>query len=132
MQGLRTAARGIGQLKSGMEGVQRAGTSPTRLKRAGKLLAGYCGTGRGFMRQGVIKMSSTAYAEGDNRKIAKQVVIQIDSISRETTSCEQQAARDPKTSVQHLTAFLESYEAAVASWRAMVGLPPIPTRQGKP
>ena len=55
MEGLRTAARGIGQLKSGIETVQRAGTSPTQLKRAGKLLAGFCGTGRGFMHTGVAR-----------------------------------------------------------------------------
>ncbi|HEX4632788.1 MAG TPA: hypothetical protein VH163_03085 [Gemmatimonadales bacterium] len=130
MQGLRTAARGIGQIKSGIENVQRAGTSATQLKRAGKLLAGFCGTGRGFLRTGVAKMPSAAY-EGDNKKIARQVIIQIDSIARETNTCEVQAARDPKTSVEHLMPFLQSYEAAVGAWRAMVGLPPLPTRTTK-
>lgn len=132
MEGLRTAARGIGQLKSGIENVQRAGASPTQLRRAGKLLAGFCGTGRGFMRTGVARMSSTAYPTGDNRKIARQVVIQIDSVARETTTCEQIAGKDPKTSVQHLTPLLMSYEASIAAWRAMIGLPPIPTRNTKP
>jgi len=131
MQGLRTAARGIGQIKSGIENVQRAGTSAVQLKHAGKLLAGFCGTGRGFMRAGVAKMPSAAY-EGDNRKIARQVVIQIDSVARETNTCEAQAARDPKTSVEHLLPFLQSYEAAIAAWRNMVGLPPLPTRTAKP
>jgi len=89
MQGLRTAARGIGQIKSGIEGVQRArgSASTVQIKRAGKLLAGYCGTARGFMRTGVAKMSSTAYPVGDNRSIAKQVVTQIDSVIRESTTC---------------------------------------------
>ena len=132
MEGLRTAARGIGQLKSGIENVQRAETSPTQLKRAGKLLAGFCGTGRGFMHTGVARMSATAYPPGDNRKIAQQVVIQIDSVAKETTNCERTAAKDPKTSVQHLTPLLMSYEASIAAWRAMVGLPAIPTRNTKP
>ena len=132
MDGLRTAARGIGQIKSGIENVQRAGTNPSQLKRAGKLLAGFCGTGRGFMHTGVARMSSTAYPVGDNRKIAKQVVIQIDSVARETTTCEQTAARDPKTSVEHLTLLLQSYEVSIGAWRAMVGLPPLPTRNAKP
>ena len=131
MQGLRTAARGIGQIKSGIESVQRAGTSTKELRHAGKLLAGFCGTGRGFMRAGVAKMPSAAY-EGDNRKIARQVVIQIDSVARATNTCEAQAARDPKTSVEHLMPFLQSYEAAVAAWRSMIGLPPLTTRATKP
>ncbi len=128
MQGLRTAARGIGQIKSGIEGVQRArgSASTVQIKRAGKLLAGYCGTARGFMRTGVAKMSSTAYPVGDNRSIAKQVVTQIDSVIRESTTCEQQAARDPNGSVDRLALILQSYETAIAAWRAMAGLPPIP------
>lgn len=131
MQGLRTAARGIGQIKSGIDGVTRAGTSTTQLKRAGKLLAGFCGTSRGFMRTGVARMPASAY-EGDNRKIARQVVIQIDSVAKETNACEQLAARDPKTSVEHLMPLIQSYEAAIGAWRTMVGLPPIPTRNAKP
>lgn len=133
MQGLRTAARGIGQIKSGIERVQRApANSASQLQRAGKLLAGYCGTGRGFMRTGVTKMSANAYPEGDNRKIAKQVVVQIDSVIKESTTCEQQAARDPKTAVERLTTMLHGYETAIAAWRAMVGLPAIPTRATNP
>jgi hypothetical protein len=127
MQGLRTAARGIGQIKSGIEGVQRAQGTQTR--RAGKLLAGYCGTARGFMRTGVARMSATAYPAGDNRTIAKKVVTQIDSVIRESTTCEQQAAHDPKGSVDRLTTIIGSYEAAIAAWRAMMGFPLVaPTR----
>ena len=127
MQGLRTAARGIGQIKSGIERVQRAQGSadPAQLHSAGKLLAGYCGTARGFMRTGVTRMSATAYV-GDGRTIAKQVVTQIDSVIRESVNCEQLAARDPKTSVDRMVPTIRSYEAAIGAWRAMVGLPPIP------
>jgi hypothetical protein len=127
MQGLRTAARGIGQIKSGIENVQRA--QGVHATKAGKLLAGYCGTARGFMRTGVARMPSTAYPAGDSRTIAKQVVIQIDSVIRESTTCEQQAARDPNGSVDRLVAIMRGYETAIAAWRAMVGLPPLaPTR----
>jgi len=126
MQGLRTAARGIGQIKSGIERVQRAqGGDPARLRDAGRLLAGYCGTARGFMRNGIARMSNTAY-EGDHRPIAHQVVVQIDSVIRESVTCEQQASHDPGTSVDRLANVLKSYEAAIAAWRAMVGLPAIP------
>jgi len=127
MQGLRTAARGIGQIKSGIEGVQHS--QGVHAGKAGKLLAGYCGTARGFMRSGVARMSATAYPVGDSRTIAKQVVTQIDSVIRESTTCEQQAVRDPQGSIDRLTAIIRSYETAIAAWRAMVGLPPItPTR----
>src|SRR4029077_6773031 len=67
MQGLRTAARGIGQIKSGIEGVQHS--QGVHAGKAGKLLAGYCGTARGFMRSGVARMSATAYPIGDSRTI---------------------------------------------------------------
>jgi len=126
MQGLRTAARGIGQIKSGIERVQRAqGGDPARLHDAGRLLSGYCGTARGFMRNGIGRMSSTAYV-GDSRPIARQVVIQIDSVIRESVTCEEQATRDPGASVDRLVPVLRSYEAAIAAWRAMVGLPAAP------
>lgn len=132
MQGLRTAARGIGQIKSGIERVQRA-HSPTDLHSAGKLLAGWCGTGRGFMRSGIAKMPSSAYPAPDDRKIARQVVIQIDSVIKESTSCESAAMKDPKAAVDRLTAILVGYEGAIAAWRAMVGLPALPpTRPTKP
>lgn len=132
MQGLRTAARGIGQLKSGIERVQRAAGSKTQLQRAGKLLAGYCGTGRGFMRSGVAHMNSTAYPEGDNRKIARQVVIQIDSVIRQSLACEERGRLDPSGTVDLLVPVIRSYEAAVVAWRGMIGLPPIPTRTANP
>lgn len=125
MQGLRTAARGIGQIKSGIERVQRA-HSTLELHSAGKLLAGWCGTGRGFMRTGIAKMPATAYPEPDNRKIARQVVIQIDSVIRESTTCETGALKDPKAAVDRLTTILRGYEGAIAAWRAMVGLPALP------
>ena len=126
MQGLRTAARGIGQIKSGIERVQRArGGDPARLLDAGKLLAGYCGTARGFLRTGVARMPSTAYT-GDGKAIARQVVTQIDSVIRESVTCEQQAGRDPATSVDRLAPILRSYETAIAAWRAMMGLPATP------
>ena len=132
MQGLRTAARGIGQLKSGIERVQRAAGSATQLERAGKLLAGYCGTGRGFMRSGVVHMSSTAYPEGDNRKIARQVVIQIDSVIKQSIACEARGRHDPTGTVDLLVPVIRSYETAIAAWRGMIGVPPIPTRTANP
>jgi hypothetical protein len=78
------------------------------------------------MRSGVAKMSATAYPAGDNRSIAKQVVTQIDSVIRESATCEQQAARDPGGSVDRLTPILHSYETAIVAWRAMAGLPALP------
>ncbi|HTY07438.1 MAG TPA: hypothetical protein VMC86_13055 [Gemmatimonadales bacterium] len=124
MQGLRTASRGIGQIKTGIDLVQRAqgGGDPAHVHSAGKLLAGYCGTARGFMRSGVARMSATAYT-GDGRNIARQVVTQIDSVIKESITCEQQAAHDPKVSIDRLATVIRGYEAAIAAWRAMVGLP---------
>jgi len=67
-------------------------------------------------------MSAIAYT-GDGRNIARQVVTQIDSVIKESITCEQQAAHDPKVSIDRLATVIRGYEAAIAAWRAMVGLP---------
>src|SRR5262245_20162314 len=52
--GLRSVARGVAQLKSGVDQVARAEASKdtARLRRAGEMLGGLCGTAGSFMKQG--------------------------------------------------------------------------------
>src|SRR5207244_11252646 len=54
LSGLRTATRGIAQLKDGVNRVTRAQATGggTSQLRAGRSLAGLCGSARTFLRQG--------------------------------------------------------------------------------
>ena len=64
LAGLRTATRGIAQLKDGMSRVTRAGTRDSvAQRRAGRLLAGLCGSSRGFLKRGRPQMSPTVYED---------------------------------------------------------------------
>jgi len=57
-QGLRTATRGIAQLKDGMSRVTRAGSRDSAAqRRAGRFLAGLCGSSRGFLKRGRPQMN---------------------------------------------------------------------------
>src|SRR5437879_13035757 len=52
LAGLRTATRGIAQLKDAMSRMTRAGTRDSvQQRRAGRFLAGLCGSSRGFLKQ---------------------------------------------------------------------------------
>src|SRR6266704_5148922 len=64
LAGLRTATRGIAQLKDGMSRVTRAGTRDSvAQRRAGRLLAGLCGSSRGFLKRGRPQMTPTVYED---------------------------------------------------------------------
>src|SRR5438128_1446174 len=124
MSGLRTASRGIAQLKDGLERVVRTRSASDSLKQkaAGRRLGGLCGAARGFMASGRAQMLPTAY-DPPTRIAARQLAQQIDSLIAYAPTCERTATRRPAQVADRLTELLKKYEAAVASWRAAVGLP---------
>ena len=122
LQGLRTAGRGIAQLKDGVNRVSGSHRDSLRLKQAARRLAGLCGTAHGFMTSGRAKMKATAYVDSTGVK-AGHLTLQIDSLIRSTPACETNAARQPDSTVAGLLTRLRAYEAALREFRAAIGLP---------
>src|SRR5438874_11378758 len=63
LDGLRTATRGIAQLKDGVNRVTRAqsGRDAAAARRAGRFLAGLCGSSRAFLKRGRPQLNPTVY-----------------------------------------------------------------------
>src|SRR6266513_1113611 len=123
LAGLRTATRGIAQLKDGIRRVTRAGTRDSvQQRRAGRLLAGLCGSSRGFLRRGRPQLSPTVYEDSVQLK-AKRLVTQVDSLIKYTTTCEDSGAATPNSAVVGLGKRLKSYDAALRDFRIAIGLP---------
>ena len=123
LAGLRTATRGIAQLKDGMSRVTRSGTRDSvAQRRAGRLLAGLCGSSRGFLKRGRPQMSPTVYEDSVQLK-AKRLVTQVDSLIKYTTTCEDSAAVTPGPAVLGLGKRMKSYDAALRDFRLAIGLP---------
>ena len=102
LDGLKTATRGIAQLKDGLGRVTRAGGRDSAAqRRAGRFLAGLCGSSRGFLRRGRPQMSPTVYEDSVQLK-AKRLVTQVDSLIKYTTTCEQNAAAAPDVTAVEL------------------------------
>lgn len=127
LRGLRTVARGVAQLRSGVDGVARAETSKdtTRLRRAGRLLAGLCGTARTFMSQGRPGMQASAYQDSARVK-ARRLVLQVDSLIKALPTCETSAGGTPTRAAGTLLGRLRSYEAALQEFRTSVAAPTVP------
>lgn len=117
MEGLKTATRGIAQVRDGLNRVVRtqASDSLTRV-RAAKRLGGLCGSGRSFVVSGRPKMQAAAYADS-LRILAKQLTARLDSLSSAMGTCEKTAGRDPTTVATTLTTRLKSYDDAVLAFR---------------
>lgn len=124
LDGLRIVYRGIAQLKDGMARVTRAeGTRDTaQQRRAGRFLAGLCGSGRAFLRRGRPQLATTAY-EDTVRLKARRLVTQIDSLIAYTPTCEQSAGATPGPTSADLGKRLKTYDAALRDFRLAVGLP---------
>jgi hypothetical protein len=123
LAGLRTATRGIAQLKDGMSRVARAGTRDSvQQRRAGRFLAGLCGSSRGFLKRGRPQMSPTVYEDSVQLK-AKRLVTQVDSLIKYTTTCEDSAGATPNSAVVGLGKRMKSYDAALRDFRVAIGLP---------
>lgn len=124
LQGLRTASRGMAQLKDGVDRVlrSRAPTDTARLRQAGSRLAGLCGAARGFIASGRVQMQATAY-EDSMRLKARNLAVRIDSLIRYLPTCEASAARTPDRTAHELIERLRAYEASLRDFRAAIGLP---------
>lgn len=124
LRGLRTAGRGVAQLKDGVDRVLRtqSGSDTLRQIQAGKRLAGLCTAARGFMVSGRAGMKPTAY-EDSTRIHARLLAVRIDSLIGFTPSCERGAGKAPGPLANDLLARLRSYETALRAFRAAIGLP---------
>jgi len=123
LAGLRTATRGIAQLKDGMSRVARAGTRDSvAQRRAGRFLAGLCGSSRGFLKRGRPQMSPVVYEDSVQLR-ARRLVTQVDSLIKYTTTCEDSAGATPNSTVVGLGKRMKSYDAALRDFRVAIGLP---------
>ncbi len=117
MVGLKTATRGVAQIRDGVNRVVRTqqADSLTR-RRAARRLGGLCGTARSFIISGRPKMQATAYADS-MRVLAKQLTIRLDSLNAALPTCEKTAGRDPTTVAGSLTTRLKNYDDALLAFR---------------
>ncbi len=116
MDGLRTATRGVAQIRDGLNRVVRTqGADSLTRRRAARRLGGLCGSARSFILSGRPRMQATAY-EDSLRILAKQLTTRLDTLSRVLPVCEKTAARDP-TLVNTLTTRLKNYDDALLAFR---------------
>jgi hypothetical protein len=122
--GLRTATRGLAQLKDGLNRVTRAqgtGDAVAR-RRAGRLLAGLCGSARGFLARGRPQMKPAVY-EDTTRVKARQLTARLDSLITYVPTCEKGAAASTGPVATELEKRMKLYEVALNEFRGAIGLP---------
>ena len=124
MQGLRTAGRGVAQIKTGIDRLNRArGTKDSsQVKLAAKRLTAYCSAARGFIASGRGQMDPVAY-DLPTRKQARDLTVQLDSLSLSAKECQNAKGLAPQMLSTGLVARLRAYDAAVAEFRTAIGLP---------
>lgn len=117
LNGLKTATRGVAQIRDGVNRVVRTqqADSLTR-RRAARRLGGLCGTARSFIVSGRPKMQPAAYADSI-RVLAKQLTMRLDSLTSALPTCEKTAGRDPNSVATSLTARLKNYDDALLAFR---------------
>lgn len=117
MDGLRTATRGIAQLRDGLNRVTRTQQSDSLTRRrAARRLGGLCSSARTFIVSGRPKMQVAAYADS-MRILAKQLVTRLDSLNSALPNCEKTAGREPASVAADLTKRLQAYDDAVLAFR---------------
>lgn len=124
LQGLRTAGRGVAQIKDGLDRLARAqGMRDTlQVRRAAHRLGGLCGAARGFLASGRGAMQPAVY-EAPVQRPARALVFQVDSLSRIVKECQLTAGKTPDPVAVGLLARIRAYEAALAGFRTAIGLP---------
>jgi len=124
LQGLRTASRGVAQIKAGVSRVVRTQTTndTVRAHVAAKRLGALCGAARGFITSGRGQMEPTAF-EAPTRKPARDLALQLDSLSLSAKACQLSAAKTPAPVTKDLQGRLRNYETAEAAFRTAIGLP---------
>ena len=124
--GLRTAARGVAQLKDGIGRVGRARVDTAQLRMAGQRLGGLCGSAGSFMRQGRAKMTPTAYTDSA-RIAAPRLNQEIDSLLAFMPRCQREGGKAPTATAATLVSRLRTYEAALQKFREMLAQTVAPT-----
>jgi len=124
MQGLRTAGRGVAQIKSGIDRLNRARgmKDSSQVKLAAKRLAAYCSAARGFIASGRSQMDAVAY-DPPTRKQARDLTQQLDSLSLSAKECQNARGLAAQMLSTGLVARLRAYDAALAEFRTAIGLP---------
>ncbi|HEU5259918.1 MAG TPA: hypothetical protein VFU41_00695 [Gemmatimonadales bacterium] len=124
LDGLRTATRGVAQLKDGLGRMSRAQATRDSVarRRAGRFLAGLCGSARGFLARGRRQMNPTAY-EDSTLLLARRLTARIDSLIAYTPTCERDAVALPDATATELTKRMKVYDTAFRDFRAAIGLP---------
>ena len=127
LRGLRTASRGVAQLKDGVNRVARSQSGRDTLvqRQAGRRLAGLCSAANSFLANGRAQMRPTAY-EDSTRIQARALVTQIDSLLGVLPGCEQGAGRTPEKVANELQVRLRAYDAALRTFRSSTGSPARP------
>lgn len=116
MAGLKLAARGVAQIRDGLNRVARVQKADSLTRwRAARRLGGLCGTARSFIVSGRPKMKPTAYADSV-RILAKQLTTRLDSLTALLPTCEKTSGRDP-TVATTLTTRLKNYDDALLAFR---------------
>lgn len=117
MAGLKTATRGVAQIRDGVNRVVRTQQSDSLTRRrAARRLGGLCGTARTFIVSGRPKMQATAYSDS-LRILAKQLTTRLDSLTAALPVCEKTAGRDPNAVATNLTTRLKNYDDALLLFR---------------
>ncbi len=121
--GLRSANRGVAQLKDGVDRVIRTQTSKdsVRQRRAGQRLAGLCGAARSFLVSGRSAMRPTVY-DPPTRDVAHRLSLQIDTLIAYVPTCETAARATPKKAAQDLAARITAFEGALKDFRIAIGV----------
>src|SRR2546422_333508 len=121
--GLRSANRGIAQLKDGVDRVIRTQTSQdtVRQRRAGQRLAGLCGAARSFLVSGRSSMRPTVY-DPPTRDVAHRLSLQVDTLIAYIPSCETVARATPKKAAQELAGRVTAFEGALKDFRVAIGV----------
>lgn len=124
LQGLRTAGRGVAQIKDGINRLARVRTrhDTARIRQAAHRLGGLCSAARGFLTSGRGRMNPAAY-EAPVRRPARDLVLQLDSLSLIAKECQLTAGKSPDPVSAGLLIRVRVYEAALAAFRTAIGLP---------
>ncbi len=124
LQGLRTAGRGVAQIKTGIDRLNRARgvRDSSQVKLAKKRLTGYCTAARGFIASGRSQMDPVAY-DLPTRKQARDLTVQLDSLSLSVKECQSAKGLAPDQLNTGLMTRLRAYDAALAEFRTAIGLP---------
>jgi len=121
--GLRSANRGVAQLRDGVDRVIRTQTSKDtmRQRRAGQRLAGLCGAARSFLVSGRSAMRPTVY-DPPTRDVAHRLSLQVDTLIAYIPTCETAARATPKQAAQDLAGRITAFEGAVKDFRVAIGV----------